>query len=86
MKLIEGKDYSVNKFITKNKKKINQQMCSNCTNCNNKTLCNNRKTLYSMKKCDICANCTNKEDCDKYYIYVRYFVEIINPKLVERFI
>ena len=48
-KLIEGKDYSVHEYITKNKRNTsNMPMCPTCTN---RKLCLNRRTLYTMKRC-----------------------------------
>lgn len=51
-KLIEGKDYSVHEYITKNKRNTsNMPMCPTCQNCTNRKLCLNRRTLYTMKHC-----------------------------------
>ena len=51
-KLIEGKDYSVHEYITKNKRKTsNMPMCPTCQICTNRKLCLNRRTLYTMKRC-----------------------------------
>ena len=49
-KLIEGKDYSVHEYITKNKRNT-MPMCPTCQNCTNRKLCLNRRTLYTMKRC-----------------------------------
>lgn len=78
-KLIEGRDYSVNKFVTKDKRSSsNRNICPTCRECSHKKLCSNRATLYTMKKCDKCKNCVDNDNCDKYYIYVRYKAEILN--------
>ena len=43
-KLIEGRDYSINEYITKNKKTNNSlPMCPTCSNCNHKEQCLSRK-------------------------------------------
>ena len=71
-KLIEGKDYSVHEYITKNKRNTsNMPMCPTCQNCTNRKLCLNRRTLYTMKRSD-------KDHCDKFYIYTRYCIEPLN--------
>ncbi len=77
-KLIEDKDYSINEYITKNKKTNNKlPICPTCNNCTNKDKCANRKSLYKMKCCNNCLNCKDKENCDKFYIYVVYKGEIL---------
>ena len=78
-KLIEGKDYSVHEYVTKNKKENSKQpMCPVCSNCTNRNVCLNRKTLYTMNRCEKCKNCKDKDNCDKFYIYVRYNAELLN--------
>lgn len=78
-KLIEGKDYSIHEYVTKNKRKpSNMPMCPTCSQCTNRSKCLNRRTLYSMKKCNDCNNCKDKENCDKFYIYIRYVAELLN--------
>lgn len=78
-KLIEGKDYSVHEYVTKNKKENSKRpMCPTCSNCTNRKVCLNRKTLYTMNRCEKCKNCKNKDNCDKFYIYVRYNAELLN--------
>lgn len=78
-KLIEGKDYSVHEYVTKNKKANSKQpMCPTCSGCSNRKLCSNRKTLYTMNKCDKCKNCKDKDACDKFYVYIRYNAELLN--------
>lgn len=78
-KLIEGKDYSIHEYVTKNKRKnSNKPMCPICQECKNKKICLNRRTLYTMKRCEVCCNCKDKEHCDKFYIYIRYMAELLN--------
>ena len=78
-KLIEGKDYSIHEYVTKNKRKNSKmQMCPICKKCSNKKVCLNRRTLYTMKRCQICSECKDKENCDKFYIYIRYCAELLN--------
>lgn len=78
-KLVEGKDYSIHEYITKNKKmKCTKAICPTCEQCQNKKLCLNRKTLFTMNMCEKCKNCRDKENCDKFYIYVRYTAELLN--------
>ena len=49
-KLIEGKDYSIHEYITKNKRNATKKpMCPTCQNCTK--VCLNRRTLYTMKQC-----------------------------------
>lgn len=68
--LVEGKDYSVHEYTTKDKRKANdRQICPTCSNCNHKDFCSNRKKLFKMKECEDCSNCKDKEHCDKFYIY-----------------
>ncbi|MFR5683377.1 MAG: hypothetical protein ACLVAK_09875 [Clostridia bacterium] len=51
-KLIEGKDYSIHEYITKNKRNATKKpMCPTCQNCTNRKVCLNRRTLYTMKQC-----------------------------------
>lgn len=51
-KIIEGKDYSIHEYVTKNSKKtLDMPMCPTCKACNNRKTCMNRRTLYTMKKC-----------------------------------
>ena len=76
--LIEGKDYSVHEYVTKDKRKSNNRpICPICSNCNHKELCANRKKLFKMKECEDCSNCEDKEHCDKFYIYPKYKVELL---------
>lgn len=77
--LIEGVDYTIHEYVTKNNKKnSNKPMCSTCQNCKNRKVCSNRRTLYTMKKCKTCDECKDKENCDKFYIYTRYMAEWLN--------
>ena len=72
--LVEGKDYSVHEYVTKDKRKDNNRpMCPICSNCNHKEFCANRKKLFKMKECEDCSNCKDKEHCDKFYIYLFSF-------------
>ena len=83
-KLIEGRDYSINEYITKNKKTNNSlPMCPTCSNCNHKEQCLNRKNLYKMRYCDDCKNCKDKEHCDKFYIYIVYKGEILKTSKIS---
>ena len=83
-KLIEGRDYSINEYITKNKKTNNSlPMCPTCNNCNHKEQCLNRKNLYKMRYCDDCKNCKDKEHCDKFYIYTIYKGEILKTSKIS---
>lgn len=51
-KLIEGKDYSIHEYVTKNSKKsANKVMCPTCQSCNNRKICLNRRTAFTMKQC-----------------------------------
>ena len=60
--LVEGKDYSVHEYVTKDKRKDNNRpMCPICSNCNHKEFCANRKKLFKMKECEDCSNCKDKE-------------------------
>ena len=78
-KLIEGRDYSIHEYITKDKReKTGKKMCSICKECEHKKICSYRANLYTMKKCLKCNECTDNENCDKFYIYKRYKVEILN--------
>ena len=78
-KLIEGKDYSIHEYVTKNKKQTSgKQMCPTCQNCTNRKTCLNRRTLYTMKQCESCNNCKDQTNCDKFYIYIRYTAELLN--------
>lgn len=76
--LVEGKDYSVHEYVTKDKRKDNNRpMCPICSNCNHKEFCANRKKLFKMKECEDCSNCKDKEHCDKFYIYQKFKVELL---------
>ena len=76
--LVEGKDYSVHEYVTKDKRKDNNRpMCPICSNCNHKDFCANRKKLFKMKECEDCSNCKDKEHCDKFYIYPKFKVELL---------
>ena len=78
-KLIEGRDYSIHEYITKDKReKTDKKMCPICKECEHKKICSYRANLYTMKKCLKCNECTDNENCDKFYIYKRYKVEILN--------
>ena len=78
-KLIEGRDYSIHEYITKDKReKTDKKMCQICKECEHKKICSYRANLYTMKKCLKCNECTDNENCDKFYIYKRYKVEILN--------
>ena len=78
-KLIEGKDYSIHCYITKNKRrKPKSKICPICSECNNQKLCQNRRNLYTMNKCEKCRQCDDKENCDKFYIYTKYKAELLN--------
>ena len=78
-KLIEGKDYSIHSYITKNQRTNSKlPMCQTCSKCNHKNICQNRRNLYTMKKCEDCRNCSDKENCDKFYIYTKYKAELLN--------
>ena len=77
-KLIEGRDYSINEFYTKDKRPENKlPMCSTCSECKHRQFCMERKNLYKMRQCTDCKNCHNKEQCDKFYIYKKYKGEIL---------
>ena len=77
--LIEGKDYSINEYMTKDKKNntTTKTICPTCSKCKHKGQCNNRKNLYKMRICKDCKNCKDKEHCDKFYIYLKYKGEIL---------
>lgn len=76
--LVEGKDYSVHEYTTKDKRKSNNRpICPICSNCNHKEFCSNRKKLFKMKECEDCSNCKDKENCDKFYIYPKFKVELL---------
>ena len=76
--LIEGKDYSVHTYITKNlKKREDLPICSTCRDCKRKSLCSNRRNLYTMNKCKKCRDCRNAEECDKFYIYEVYKANLL---------
>lgn len=78
-KLIEGKDYSIHEYVTKNKRQtLDKPMCPTCQNCTNRKVCLNRRTLYTMKQCEDCNNCKDQANCDKFYIYIRYIAELLN--------
>lgn len=77
-KLIEGRDYSINEFYTKDKRPENKlPMCPTCSECKHRQFCMERKNLYKMRQCTDCKNCHNKEQCDKFYIYKKYKGEIL---------
>lgn len=76
--LVEGKDYSVHEYTTKDKRKTNDRpICPICSNCNHKEFCANRKKIFKMKECEDCNNCKDKEHCDKFYIYPKFKVELL---------
>ncbi len=78
-KLIEGRDYSIHEYITKDKREItNRKICPICRECEHRKICSNRANLYTMKKCAKCRNCTDNDNCDKFYIYKRIKAEILN--------
>lgn len=78
-RLIEGRDYSIHTYITKNQKNNSKlPICPTCSMCENKSLCQNRRNLFTMNKCKDCKNCSDKENCDKFYIYTKYKAELLS--------
>lgn len=77
-KLIEGRDYSINEYYTKDTKKNSvMPICPICRNCKHQQNCNHRKNIYKMRTCIDCQNCHDREHCDKFYIYKKYKGEIL---------
>lgn len=82
IKLKEGIDYNIYTAVKKKEKTSSKEkMCNNCKNCTHKKVCLNRRNLNTMNKCKICKNCTDSENCDKFYIYNGYRIELKNIKL-----
>ena len=84
-KLIEGRDYTIHQYTTKDKREItNRKICPTCRECEHRKICSNRANLYTMNKCEKCKNCTDNDNCDKYYIYQRYKAEILHLGISEK--
>ena len=84
-KLIEGRDYTIHQYTTKDKREItNRKICPTCRECDHRKICSNRANLYTMNKCEKCKNCTDNDNCDKYYIYQRYKAEILHLGISEK--
>ena len=82
IKLKEGIDYNIYTAVKKKPKPTaNGTMCNNCKECTHKKVCLNRRNLNTMNKCKTCKNCTDSENCDKFYIYNGYRIELKNIKL-----
>jgi len=78
IKLIEGKDYSIHEYVTKNERKnSDKKICPTCKNCS-KVNCRNRKNIFKIRECKKCSNCRDVENCDKFYIYIKYKAELLN--------
>lgn len=82
IKLKEGIDYNIYIAVKKKEKTSSKEkMCNNCKECTHRKVCLNRRNLNTMNKCKICKNCTDSENCDKFYIYNGYRIELKNIKL-----
>lgn len=84
-KLVEGRDYTIHKYTTKDKREItNRKICPNCRECEHRKICSNRANLYTMNKCEICRNCVDNDNCDKFYIYTRYKANVLHLGYSEK--
>ena len=84
-KLVEGRDYTIHKYITKDKREVtNRKICPNCRECEHRKICSNRANLYTMNKCEICRDCVDNENCDKFYIYTRYKANVLHLGYSEK--
>lgn len=84
-KLVEGRDYIIHKYTTKDKREItNRKICPNCRECEHRKICSNRANLYTMNKCEICRNCVDNDNCDKFYIYTRYKANVLHLGYSEK--
>jgi hypothetical protein len=84
MNLKEGIDYNIYPAVKKKEKPAsNALICPTCKECEHKKRCLNRRNLNTMNKCKICKNCRDIENCDRFYIYDGYRIELKNIKLSD---
>lgn len=84
MNLKEGIDYNIYPAIKKKEKPTSRvPICPTCKECQHKKRCLNRRNLNTMNKCKTCKDCRDVENCDKFYIYDGYRIELKNIKLSD---
>lgn len=84
MNLKEGIDYNIYPAIKKKEKPTSRApICTTCKECEHKKRCLNRRNLNTMNKCKTCKDCRDVENCDKFYIYDGYRIELKNIKLSD---